>query len=138
MPSERGKDYETPAKSLTSSTTKRVHRDEMTTTQDASVTTLNASTEIASTTSHGDSPHSFNAQYEPILMLDYNESSLLPSPMDDEDSERMWHGDGLVDPIIDAKTSPVHNSCAVAVTSQSTNNKVVHVESAITSSTITK
>ena len=71
-------------------------------------------------------------------MVDYHESTPLPSPMDDEDSERMWHGDGLVDPIIDAKTSPVHNSCAVAVTSQSTNNKVVHVESTTISSTITK
>ena len=35
-------------------------------------------------------------------MVDYNESTPLPSPMDDEDSERMWHGDGSADPITDA------------------------------------
>ena len=58
--------------------------------------------------------------------------------MDDEDSERMWHGDRSVDPITDAQTAPVHNSCDVAVTPQSTNNKVVHIKLATISSTITK
>ena len=50
----------------------------------------------------------------------------------------MWHEDGSVDPITEAQTAPVNNSSDVAVTSQSTNNKVVHVESATISSKITK
>ena len=69
-------------------------------------------------------------------MVDYNESTPFPSLMDDEDSERMWHGDGSVDPITDAQTAPVHNSCDVAVTSLSTNNIVVHADLATVSSTI--
>ena len=71
-----------------------MRRDETTTTQDASVMTPTASTAVTSSTSHGDSSHESNAEYDPALMVDYNESTLLPSPMDDEDSERMWHGEG--------------------------------------------
>ena len=58
--------------------------------------------------------------------------------MNDEDSERMWHRDGLVDSNTDTQTAPVRDSCDVAVTSQSTNNKVVHVEPSTISLTITK
>ena len=58
--------------------------------------------------------------------------------MDDEYSERMWHGDGSVESITDALTAPVHNFSDAAVTSESTNNKVVHVQSATISPTITK
>ena len=93
MPSKRGKDGELPEKTLTSSTTKRVHRDETNTTQDASVMTPPASTAVASSTVHGDSPHASNAEDEPALMVDYNESTPLPSPINDEYSERMWHED---------------------------------------------
>ena len=71
-------------------------------------------------------------------MVDYNEFTPLPSSMDDEDSESMWHGGGSVDFITDAQTAHVNNSSDVAVTSQSNNNKVVHVESATIISTITK
>ena len=71
-------------------------------------------------------------------MVDYNESTPLPSLLDDEDSERMWHGDESIDPITDAQTAPVNDSSDVAVTLQSTNNKVVYVESGTISSTTTK
>ena len=71
-------------------------------------------------------------------MVDYNESTPLPSPMYVEDSGSMWHGDRSVDPITDAQTAPIHNFSDVAVTSQSTDNKVVYVESATISSMITK
>ena len=70
--------------------------------------------------------------------VEYNVSTPLPSPMNDEDSDRMWQGDGLVDPITDALSTPVNNSCDAVVTSQSTYNKVLNVESATISSTITK
>ena len=70
-------------------------------------------------------------------MVDYNESTPLPSPMDNEDIERMWHRHESVDPITNGQTAPVHNSSDVAVTSQSTDNKVVYVESATISSMIT-
>ena len=58
--------------------------------------------------------------------------------MDDEDSERVWHGMDLLTP------SPIHKPLLystpgdVPVTSQSTEYKVVHVVSATTSSTIIK
>ena len=117
IPSKCGKDGESPEKTLISSTTKRVRSDETTTTKDASVMTLNASTAVASLTSHGASPHATDAENEPELMLDYNYSTPFPSPMDDEDSERMWHGDGSVDPITNAQTAPVHNSSDAAVSS---------------------
>ena len=71
-------------------------------------------------------------------MVDYNESAPLPSPMDDEDSERMRHEDGSVDPITDAKTTPLKNSSDLAVTSQYNDNKFVYGESVTFSSTITK
>uniref|UniRef100_M4BZ29 Uncharacterized protein n=1 Tax=Hyaloperonospora arabidopsidis (strain Emoy2) TaxID=559515 RepID=M4BZ29_HYAAE len=100
--------------------------------------TPTASKAVASSKGHTGSLHASNAEDEPALMVDYNESTPLPSPMDDEDSEYMWHGDGSVDPITDAQTAPVHNSCDVAVTSQSTSNKVVHVESDTISSKISK
>ena len=96
MPSIRGKDGKSPEKTLTSSTTKRVRCDETTTKQDAIVMTPTDSTAVAPSTYHGDSPHEYNAENEPALMVDYNESTPLPSPMDNEDSERMWHEDGSV------------------------------------------
>ena len=71
-------------------------------------------------------------------MVDYNEYPLLPSSMGDEDSERIWHGDGSDDPITDEQTAPVNNSSYISVTSQSTDNKVVHAESVTICSTITK
>ena len=138
MSSKRGKDGESPAKTLTSSTTKRVRRDETTATQDASVMTPTASTAVASSTSHGDSPHATNADDKPELIVDYNESTPSSSPMDDEDSECIWHGGGSVDPITDAQTARVHNASDVAVTLQPINNKKFHVELATISSTITK
>ena len=56
--------------------------------------TPTASTAVASSISQGNLPHVTNAEDDPELMVDYNESTHLPSPMDDEDSERMWHGEG--------------------------------------------
>ena len=64
------------------------------TTQDASVMTPTASTAVTSSTGHGDSSHASNAEADPALMLYHNDSTPLPSPMDNEDSERMWHEDG--------------------------------------------
>ena len=43
--------------------------------------------------------------------------------MDDEDSERVWHGNGSVDPVIDAQNVPVNNSSDITVTSQYTDKK---------------
>ena len=65
MLSNRGKDGESLEKTLTSSTTKRGRCDETTTTQDASVMTSTGSTAVASSTSHGDSPHVTNAEDDP-------------------------------------------------------------------------
>ena len=62
MPSNCGKDGESPVKTLASSTTKRVRRDEMTTTQEDIVMTLTAGTAVASSTGHGDSPHASDAE----------------------------------------------------------------------------
>ena len=59
-------------------------RDKATTTQDANVMTPTASTVVVSSTGRGDSPHASNAEMDPALMVDYNESTPLPSPMDDE------------------------------------------------------
>ena len=59
---------------------KRVHRDETTTTQDASFMTPTASTAIASSTGHGDSPHASNAEDDRAVIVDYNDSTPLPSP----------------------------------------------------------
>ena len=63
--------------------------DETTTTQDAIVMTPTDSTAVALSTDHGDSPHEYNAENDPALMVDYNESTPLPSPVDDEDIGRM-------------------------------------------------
>ena len=115
-----------------------MRREEKTKTQDASVTTPTASTVVTSSTGYGDSPHASCAEDDHELMVEYNEPTPLPPTMDDEDSERMWHGDGSVYPFTDTQTDPANISNDVAVTSQSTNNKVVHVELATISSKITK
>ena len=102
MPSKHGKDGESSEKTLTSSTTKRVCRDETTTTQDASVMTPTASTAVASSTSHVDSPHAPNAEDDHASMVDSNES--FPC-------HQQWMikkvsvcaRDGSVDPITDAQ-----------------------------------
>ena len=107
MPYKCGKDGESTAKTPSSSVTKRVRRDETTTTHDASVTTSTAITEFAPQTDHGGSPHESNAEDDPALMVEYNESTPLPSSMDGEDSERMRRGDVPLDPITDAQTASV-------------------------------
>ena len=94
MPSKRRKDGKSPVKTLTSSTTKRVLRDKTTTTQNTSVMTPTASIAVASSIDHDGLPYASNTEDRPKLIVDYCESTLLPSPMDDEDSERMWHGEG--------------------------------------------
>ena len=58
--------------------------------------------------------------------------------MDDEDSERVWHGNGSVDPVIDAQNVPVNNSSDITVTSQYTDKKFFYFKSSPISSTITK
>ena len=99
MPPKRGKNGGSPAKTPTSSSTKRVLRDETTVTQDAYVKTPAASTEVASSTDHDGSPHTSGVKDEPELMVDYNESTPLTSPMDDKDSERLRHENGSVIPL---------------------------------------
>ena len=76
--------------------------DETTTTQDASVMTPSSSTAVASSTGYGSSPHASIAEAKPELMVDYNESTLLPSPLYDEHIVRMWHRGGSVNFINDA------------------------------------
>ena len=98
MPSKRGKDGGSPVKTSTSATTKRVRRDEATKTHDASVTAPTARTEVESSTGHDVSPDAFNAEDNPELMVDFNESIILPAPIDDGDSERVWHGMDLLTP----------------------------------------
>ena len=125
-----------PAKSLTSFTTNRVRCDENTKTQDASFKTPTGNTTVTVSTGHGGSPHASIAEDEPALMVDYNEST--PLSVDDDDSERMWHSNESIDPITDVQLAPVQNSSDVTVTSQSTINEIVHVETATISSTISK
>ena len=61
-------------------------------------------------------------------MVYHNESFRLPSTLNDEDSERLWHGYRSYDTITDPHIDHVSNLRDVAVTTQSTDNTVIHVE----------
>ena len=86
-----------------------MRRDEATTTQGDIATIPTASTAVESLTGHSGSSYSSNAENDPERMVDYNDSTHLPSPMDDEGNGCMWHRDGYVDPITDAQNAPVKN-----------------------------
>ena len=73
-------------------------RNEATTTQHASATTPTATTAVASSGGKDCSPHALNEEDYSELMVDYNKSNSLSSPMDDEGSSFMWHGMDLLIP----------------------------------------
>lgn len=122
MPPKRGSGGSS-AKTPTHARTKRSRLSDDTESQGVTVTTSTATAAFASSTPLGD----LSVEDDPALMVDYDESTPLPSPQrGDEDSELMRHCDDDAILIAAASQVPVAADLPnVAVASQPTVNKAV-------------
>ena len=90
MPPKRGRDDRSPAKAPIQTHTKRTRRDYSPPSPSLSVATPTAN--VGPSTGHNDPSHSPSADDDPSLIVDYNESTPLPSPHSgDEHSALMGH-----------------------------------------------
>lgn len=88
MPPKRGRGDGSPAKAPKQTSAKRTHRDDSQSSRSDSVATPTSN--VGSSTEHNDPPHLFSEDVDPSLVVDYNESTPLPSPhSSDEHSELM-------------------------------------------------
>lgn len=105
---------------------KRTRLSDDSSSQGVAVATTAAPEAVASTTAPGD----LSVEDDPDLMLDYNESTPVPSPRSgDEDSELMRHCNDDENLIAATSLVPVSDSPNVAVVSQPTDNKAVESSS---------
>ena len=78
MPPKRDHDDGSPAKAPSQTNTKRTRRDNSPPSPSASVAT--PASNVGPSTEHNDPSHSPSADDDPSLIVDYNESTPLPSP----------------------------------------------------------
>ena len=91
MPPKRGHDDGSPAKAPSQTNTKRTRRDNSPPSPSASVAT--PASNDGPSTEHNDPSHSPSADDDPSLIVDYNESTPLPSPHSgDEHSAFLFTG----------------------------------------------
>ena len=138
MPPKCERDDGSPAKAPTHPSDKHARRENSPTSQSTAVTTSTATEAVASSTSITDVPPALSAEDDPSLVVDYNESTPLPSSMSDEDSERMWYGDGAVKPTADDHNAPVTTTAGDVVASMPTDNQPSVVSSVQPSTTTIK
>ena len=90
MPPKRGRDDGSPAKAPIHTHYKRTRRDNSPPSPSVSVATPTSN--VGPSTGHNDPSHSPSADDDPSLIVDYNESTPLPSPHSgDEHSALMGH-----------------------------------------------